>query len=186
MDWISGNIAEALLILFSLYSSGIVFMFLTVCFQDCAESLRNAYQPGSSGIVEESLNKGTIYEGVTRMWANQQNMLKCPELQFSIVGLQGNREQQLPGPQGRGVAIALGFLPEAVDFSGETTLPTLSPLSHLLDPPTDQTQPTARGQEGLGDAVLEFSLSRAEREKNRGKKKAKVRMPIIYFQKKTR
>lgn len=64
-----------------------------------------------------------------------------------------------------------------------TALPTLGPPSHLLDPPTDQTQPRARGQEGLRDAVLEVSLSRAQqgRDKNRGNKKAKVRMPVIYF-----
>lgn len=31
------------------------------------------------------------------------------------MGLQGNREEQFLGPGGRGVVIAVGFLPEAVD-----------------------------------------------------------------------
>lgn len=81
-----------------------------------------------------------------------------------------------------------GPLTEAVDFSGETQpLPTLGPSSHLLlNPPINQTQPRASGQEGLGIQSLEVILSRTEkdREKNRENKnllhRVKVRMPVIY------
>lgn len=116
--------------------------------------------------MEEKFNEGTTYKSVARMWGNQQSTPKCPELkEFSIVNLKGSRGKQFLGPGGRVVAIALGFLPEAVDFSGET----LGPPSHLLDPPTDKTQPRARGQKRFLDTVLEVRLSRAELdgEKNR-------------------
>ena len=88
------------------------------------------------------------------------------------MGLKGKRREQLLRPGERIVVVALeGPLTEAVDFSGETQpLPTLGPSSHLLlNPPINQTQPRASGQEGLGIQSLEVILSRTEkdREKNR-------------------
>ena len=89
----------------------------------------------------------------------------------------------------KAVAVVLNVLTEAVDFSGETQLllSLSSPSNLLLDPPIDQTQPRARGQEGLEMQSLEVSFSRTklDRERNRENKniphREKVRMWVNYF-----
>lgn len=102
------------------------------------------------------------------------------------MGLMRRRRRHLLGPGKRVVALSLeDLLIEAIDFSGETQpLPTLSPLSNLLlDSPIDQTQPRARGQEGLGMHFLDVT----DHDRERNKKninilhREKVRMPVIYF-----
>lgn len=76
----------------------------------------------------------------------------------------------------KAVAVILDILTEAVGFSGETQslLSLSSPSTLLLDPHIDQTQPRARGQEGLGLQSLKVSFKNKTGWIEKGIEKVKI------------